>query len=769
MGELCPFSGSTDSGGVHVNCGVPNKAAFLLTKGGTHPDTLVTVTGIGLQKARWIYYLAMGASLPTHQFIDARNLLVGAAELLTDADFVQGLQIIWPTLPVFSSFDVCQVRNAFFAVGLGDGDLDCDGTLDPTDPDDDNDGWSDSADKCLQVANVLNTDWDGDGVGDFCDPDDDNDGICDVGGPLPIGTPGAPFGCLPGPDGFDNCPLVDNFAQGDSDNDGLGDACEDDDGDGLINSTDNCPMHSNFDQLDTDGDDLGNACDPDDDNDGICDSGGPLPAGTPGTVSGCVRGHFYGSGALGAWFDNCPTVPNVSQEDTDGDGEGDACDPDTGDGDGFPNDTDNCPNVANCIFHQGGSQQDSDGDFLGDACDPCPDDPDVLVYEKVPGLPGEPVLFVPSPLDSDGDGIPDACDRSFTLEGSSWLSSSNGLKPDGRVRHAEIEGRPRAYLKFPISPCAGACPEWFEEGYRVDLVLNGLDESVRSWISDDAGRTVSPVTYRRGLRLMRFRPIGGRRYFLVFEFGLAFPAGERVTFTVQVSEGRPIGPEGGSLSSFGATIAVPARELREEVRLQILEGRRSFEIRTSSGRGTAVYSVEIVPEGTRFEIPATVTLCWEDSDGDGRVDGTAFEGSELLLVKDGVVIAGPCGSDPDCDVAANCISGTVTSLSEFALVELSATGPRFVRGDANADGLLDLSDAIFTLHALFLGGRVPGCLDAADANDDGEIDVSDPVRWLLCLFAGAELCPPPPYPFCGDDPTADRLGCAASTSRCTGE
>ena len=67
--------------------------------------------------------------------------------------------------------------------------------------------------------------------------------------------------------------------------------------------------------------------------------------------------------------DNCPSVANASQADSDADGLGDACDPDDRDGDGVPDSTDSCPTVPNPY-----SQYDSDGDGLGDPCDPDADD-----------------------------------------------------------------------------------------------------------------------------------------------------------------------------------------------------------------------------------------------------------------------------------------------------------------------------------------------------------------------------------------------------------
>ena len=94
-----------DNGGVHTNSGIPNKAANLLTAGGTLHS--VTTTGIGYIKAEQIYYRAMKNYLTTYSdFAVARSALFRSCR-----DLIGTYGI--------TSDNCGQVLNAWAAVGVG--------------------------------------------------------------------------------------------------------------------------------------------------------------------------------------------------------------------------------------------------------------------------------------------------------------------------------------------------------------------------------------------------------------------------------------------------------------------------------------------------------------------------------------------------------------------------------------------------------------------------------------------------------------------------
>ena len=255
----------------------------------------------------------------------------------------------------------------------------------------------------------------------------------------------------------DNCPLIQNSDQADTDGDGQGDLCTgDDDGDGMADNLDNCPLTVNPLQEDVDADGFGDSCDcapvgvrgvstismPVGDTLRVDRSaGGTLTwlRGAQGHTSNVYRG-VYTLGQPFPYNESClvADTPNLQAVD--------AATPAPGtayyylvsgsnicgesalglasiggeirptvacavfandiDGDSVSDREDNCPLIAN------GLQPDVDNDFVGDDCDNCLTDAN------------------PDQLNIDGDAQGDVCDPDIDNDGVLEDGDSSGNSGD---------------------------------------------------------------------------------------------------------------------------------------------------------------------------------------------------------------------------------------------------------------------------------------------------------------------------------------------------
>jgi|GEM_PF-6085670 len=288
--------------------------------------------------------------------------------------------------------DLCSV-DADCAIGMVCScGTDCACTAPPSnDPvDTDSDGIIDEQDNCPNTPNPDQADTDANGAGDACDQD-----------PLECTSDAD---CMVGEVCANNTCQQDN-TQGDTD------------GDGIIDAQDNCPNTPNSDQADADNDGTGDACeqnpmtcmtDADCPVGGVCANGTCLPGQPPipacSTDADCAAGELCVRGECqsdpqGA----CTQDADCGQDEGCFDGACLACGIDH-DGDGMidcPVSSNSCSTDADCADGElcvngacefDNTRGDTDGDGIIDEQDNCPMTPN------------------PSQVDTDGDGVGDDCD-----------------------------------------------------------------------------------------------------------------------------------------------------------------------------------------------------------------------------------------------------------------------------------------------------------------------------------------------------------------------
>jgi hypothetical protein len=133
---------------------------------------------------------------------------------------------------------------------------------------------------------------------------------------------------------------------------------------------------------------------------------------------------------------------------------------------------------------------------------------------------------------------------------------------------------------------------------------------------------------------------------------------------------------------------------------------------------------------------------------DGRLTGFEIPVRDIGVTVTGIALRGD-------DLVA---VGTGSFSEILRMKAFSKPSSTFVRGDADNNSAVNITDVVVLLNYLFRGGEQPLCADAADADDSGDVNLTDAISLLLSLFRGAGPLAPP-YPESGFDPTPDGLPC----------
>lgn len=159
-----------------------------------------------------------------------------------------------------------------------------------------------------------------------------------------------------------------------------------------------------------------------------------------------------------------------------------------------------------------------------------------------------------------------------------------------------------------------------------------------------------------------------------------------------------------------------------------------------SDAGASPPAAIIFRGGCGFDLPVRVEITFSQEVGEtmwtalGPPPGSGADGRTVSGRGAHTVVLGSPGG-----IRLVEIEGAEICIDKICFICPAGSPPGIPLGEINGDGRRDITDPIFLLEHLFLGGDGPVCRDAADVNGDEMVDITDAILLLEILFVGKEL------------------------------